>query len=159
MSHEKHDEMVQFIRDRFDPGQSLGEFLDTLDSGDEDDFGNPRPSEWEQAWREALGGPPLGGTPIPLTVVIQIDNSDDKLPQAQWARFVKDLRRVVDARCSQSHFSGSSPGEASWQDYCVVAECLAPDIPGLRLRLQDLAGKYQQDTIALTRGNTEFLRP
>ena len=88
------------------------------------------------------------------TVVIQIGNSDDKLSQSEWSRFVNALTDLVEKCCTHVHFSGHSQGDAPWQNYCVVAESEA--LAQLRLCLCGLAKEYRQDSIALTVGNTIF---
>lgn len=92
------------------------------------------------------------------TAVIQIGNSDDKLTQRDWSRFVKDVEFAVSACCGQVHFSGYSPGGESWQNFCVVAE-IDDDFGGDRLRgyLSELVTKYKQESIALIIGETEFV--
>lgn len=88
------------------------------------------------------------------TVTIQIGNSDDKLTQSRWSMFVKELNNIVTVDCGQVHFCGHSAGDAPWQNHCVVAEC--DDLGWLQARLAELAGRYDQDSIAMTAGNTVF---
>ncbi len=91
-----------------------------------------------------------------MTVVVQIGNSDDKLTQREWVQFIMDTRSLVNS-LAQIHFSGGSSPTAVWQNYCIVAE--ARSLNDLRSRLADLATRYRQDSIALTLGKTEFVRP
>ena len=90
------------------------------------------------------------------TAVIQIGNSDDKLPQAMWCQFMHRLREYLEIHTAL-HFSGASFPDSPWQNACFV--CLihkdSPDM--LRKFLKDLCNEYQQDSIALTIGDTEFV--
>jgi hypothetical protein len=88
------------------------------------------------------------------TVTIQIENTGDKLRQAEWASFVMDLGTVIERCCGQIHFCGFSAGDAPWQNHCVVAEC--DDLDWLQAILGDLATKYRQDSIAMTVGTTVY---
>ncbi|NEN88008.1 MAG: hypothetical protein F6K48_03400 [Okeania sp. SIO3H1] len=92
------------------------------------------------------------------TVVIQIGNSDDKLPQSRWHWFIKDVQQAVRMFCEQVHFNGSSAGDALYQNYCMVAEVLESREIALTQNLAHLAKKYDQDSIAVTFGETIFVK-
>lgn len=91
------------------------------------------------------------------TVVIQIGNSDDKLSQERWSKLITHLKQVVQQDIRQIHFSGGSPAEAPWQNYCLVGELLT-DVKTLKARLRELCRTYGQDSIALIYGATDFVR-
>lgn len=103
------------------------------------------------------------------TVVIQIGNTDDKLSQERWAAFVGQLERAIQ-RLGDVHFFGCSMPDSPWQNCCAVVE--VEDLvwknydwasfdewvkhvitPGLA----DLRDRYNQDSIAMTLGHTEFV--
>lgn len=89
------------------------------------------------------------------TVVIQIGNSDDKLTQQQWSDFVGETDRCVRLYAKSVHFMGCSSGEKPWQNACWVFEMATPFL--MRDRLSNLAFRYQQESIAMTEGVTEFV--
>lgn len=91
------------------------------------------------------------------TAVVQIGNSDDKLPQAAWAAFVTSAWSVCDYIGAQIHFGGFSPPAAPWQNACWVFEIDDENVDLLRARLAECAAKYRQSSIALTVGATEFV--
>lgn len=93
------------------------------------------------------------------TAVIQIGNSDDKLPQWEWSAFTQDLRRLVARICEAIHFFGYSPPEAIWQNCCVVVVLPENLLPQLDSELSKLCRAYRQDSIALTVGDTQFVPP
>jgi hypothetical protein len=97
--------------------------------------------------------------------VIQIGNSDDKLTQEQWSRFVSDVQSFVERWRFAIYFHAASAGSEPWQNACWVLD--ARDLFGepagqakdiLCQELGKLAKRYKQDSIALTLGNTEFVK-
>lgn len=97
------------------------------------------------------------------TAVIQIGNSDDKLTQADWSDFVSDVQDFIIGSGYPIHFHGLSISSAPWQNACWVLDTrnvfdkiVAIDI--LRHELSRLANMYKQDSIALTLGDTEFVK-
>lgn len=93
-----------------------------------------------------------------LTVVIQIDNSDDKLSQREWAQFCIKTNRLVRSH-GTIHFTGFSIPAASYQNAGWVVEAHAADVASLVDGLRGLADEFRQDSIAITTGETEFVRP
>jgi hypothetical protein len=91
------------------------------------------------------------------SAVIQIGNSDDKLTQMRWSEFVHDIQEALPGLTEGIHFGGGSPANAPWQNYCwcvVVEENL---LFALRDMLHVMCRRYQQESIALIVGDTEFL--
>lgn len=91
------------------------------------------------------------------TVTIQIGNSDDKLPQAQWSNFVSDIDRSVIEHCQDIHFHGFSPGNAEWQNACWVAQVMDQHLAEFKSDLMHWREKYDQDSLAFTIGETTFI--
>jgi hypothetical protein len=101
---------------------------------------------------------------MPDVAVITIGNSDDKLKQAEWSQFVSDVQDMVIYWHYPIYFHGLSVGSAPWQNACWVLD--ARDLVGetnavhiLQTELAKLAKRYKQDSIALTLGNTEMVKP
>lgn len=90
------------------------------------------------------------------TVTIQIGNTDNKLSQQDWAEFVQATHDVIHDGL-EVHFYAPSPGDAKWQNACWV--CVAEDaqIKTLTARLAPLCRDYEQDSIAVTIGETKFI--
>ena len=91
------------------------------------------------------------------TCVIQIGNSDDKLTQLQWHNFVRFTEALVNVNSRAIHFSGFSRPDADWQNACWVAEVEPSAVDGLKARLGAIAKEFNQDSIALTVGETVFV--
>lgn len=100
-----------------------------------------------------------------MTVYISIGNSDDKLTQAEWSAYVRDLLSLVDWVTDDPTDGGRLYGvwfsatDSPYQNMCVCLDP-APDWLGnFRKRLGELAAKYRQDSIAWAETpTTEFLR-
>lgn len=94
-----------------------------------------------------------------MTLTIQIGNSDDRLAQKQWSEFVNKLI----SNCQfygQIHFAGGSPNNTQWQNYCVVLQLTYDNkLDSIMGAMSNLAAEYQQDSIAVTVGQTEFVGP
>jgi len=95
------------------------------------------------------------------TVTIQIGNSDNKLSQAEWARFVHETNEEVRACCHDVHFFGSSDPFAPWQNAAWVVVCLEDEIglnsEWLKERVSKVGARYNQESVAVTVGDTEFV--
>jgi hypothetical protein len=100
---------------------------------------------------------------MPDVAVITIGNSDDKLKQAEWSQFVSAMADLVMRWRMPIHFHGCSVGSAPWQNACWVVDIKNLDHPdhlsALRYALSEIAETWRQDSIALTLGNTEMVKP
>lgn len=93
------------------------------------------------------------------TITVQIGNSDDKLTQKEWSDFVAETGKALITRTGLIHFHSCSHGGAQWQNAAWVATISSSPLGYLRGDLAALAKKFRQDSIALTVGDTEFLKP
>lgn len=92
------------------------------------------------------------------TVVIQIGNSDDKLSQADWAAFVYAMRHdAILKNCVQIHFAGAPGNAERWQNFAFVVECREEQVAPLKAAVTDIRGVFNQDSAAVTVGDTEFI--
>lgn len=92
---------------------------------------------------------------IHKTVVVQIGNTDNKLTQADWANFYNRCNNLV-SDYGIVHFSGTSLPNSPWQNACFVIEMSSMD--DLYYQLGILAKSFKQNNIALTIGDTEFVK-
>jgi hypothetical protein len=94
-----------------------------------------------------------------ITYVVQIGNSDNKLSQAEWALFIDSLSYFLADLKVQIHFFGFSNPAAPRQNCCAVFEASdsTASAQDLRSGLAGLAKKFNQDSIALTGGITQFV--
>jgi hypothetical protein len=89
-----------------------------------------------------------------MDVCIQIGNTDNKLTQKEWSEFCRAIRGMCEAH-GDVHFSGGSPADAPWQNYCV---CVSTDTPdALRNLLIKRRANHKQDSVAWLEGVTSFI--
>jgi hypothetical protein len=90
------------------------------------------------------------------TLVITIGNSDDKLTQKEWFLFWINVRDAVVQHSKQVHGEFLSASNSQYQNACWLVE---GDLsPVLRDHLAYWAAFYRQDSIAVTSGETEFVK-
>jgi len=91
------------------------------------------------------------------TVVVQIGNSDNKLRQANWARFVQRAGEIIRQYAGTIHFFGGPENWAAWQKVCWVFDCEELRVENLKVRLAETRKEFLQDSAAVTLGETEFV--
>lgn len=109
-----------------------------------------------------------------MITYISIGNTDDKLTQLEWSKFVADTRQVIDYTIcgtgpehpwGKVHGAWFSAPSDPWQNacWCVELDDGGPDFrrtPAeiLKGRLAGVATEYRQNSIAwAVAPNTEFL--
>lgn len=101
--------------------------------------------------------PPPREMPWPV-VYVGIGNSDNKLTQAKWAEFLRELYDLV--RCYPTTILGwwySGPAEP-WQNACVAFKLDPVHYKDFRAELVEMRKRYRQDSIAWAEApRTEFL--
>lgn len=91
------------------------------------------------------------------TITIQIGNSDDKLTQMEWAKFVACCEDAIEARTSQVHFAGGSSNWCAWQNFAWVIMLDPERAAELRCDLEEIRKIYRQESVAWTEGETQFV--
>ena len=90
------------------------------------------------------------------TIVIQIGNSDNKLTQCMWAHYVEYMRAAIANIVYRMHFQGGSCFDAPWQNACWVCEVDIARIDDLKAAVTHCRKQFEQDSAAVTTGETEF---
>ncbi|RLI38823.1 hypothetical protein DRO66_00610 [Candidatus Bathyarchaeota archaeon] len=91
------------------------------------------------------------------TVTILIGNSDNKLSQQRWSLYCNSVSYMVKSVLAEVHFTGGSPYCARWQNACYVGQIEDKDIPQLKKVLKEVRETYDQDSVAITISDTEFI--
>jgi len=91
------------------------------------------------------------------TVIIQIGNTDDKLPQAGWSNYVDAVRFEIGFFQVEIHFIGFSPADAHWQNACFVVNSSDEQLDLLKKGVTRIRKAFKQDSVAWTEGKTEFV--
>ena len=89
--------------------------------------------------------------------MVQIGNSDNKLRQADWARFVQRVGGIVRECATTIHFFGGPEKWAAWQKVCWVFDGEESRLMNLKVRLTEARKEFLQDSAAVTVGETEFV--
>lgn len=93
-----------------------------------------------------------------MTITLQIGNTDDRLSQLEWSRYISSvsnwIQKYCETRSASIHFFGTSPGDEPWQNACWVFDISKEDEPELSVAIMKVAGIFKQDSVAWTVGNT-----
>lgn len=91
------------------------------------------------------------------TITIQIGNSDNKLTQSEWAHYVESTKICIENTVNQVHFFGGAPNWYPWQNVAWVCIIFDECIDDLTKKLIGIRKSFNQDSIAVTIGDTEFI--
>lgn len=93
------------------------------------------------------------------TVYISIGNSDDKLTQYEWSKYVMVVRDVIRTNALAMHGEWLSLPDARWQNACWCVEVEPDKAQAMKDDLAGVAAYYRQDSIAWAVAETEFIGP
>lgn len=92
------------------------------------------------------------------TVYVSIGNSDGKLTPRQWAHFWHETNEWLQD-WAEVHGQWHSLPTMIWVNACWRVEVLEDQEQDLKLGLEALAKKYNQNSISYAVAKTEFLTP
>jgi len=87
-------------------------------------------------------------------ICILIGNTDNKLTQLEWSEYCRAVRGMCEAH-GAVHFSGGSPTDAAWQNYCVCVETDTPAV--LRRLIAKRRATHRQYAVRWLQGETQFV--
>src|SRR5678815_3120886 len=94
---------------------------------------------------------------------ITIGNSDDKLRQARWADFCREVDKALRFPTFIRHFHGHSLPNAPWQNAIwaiEMSDATEVIVDAVKEKLRRIADEFKQDSIAWTPAPfTELLIP
>ncbi len=93
----------------------------------------------------------------PITVSVQIGNSDNKLTQREWAHYCAAISEVMRESSRVIFFNGGSDWDAPWQNACWVASVDAEKMQELKQQLRQVRESFRQDSVAIVCGPTHFI--
>lgn len=91
-----------------------------------------------------------------MTIIIQIGNTDNKLTQQEWSRYCRKVDECVRHHADEIHFYGHPPGDQPWQNAAWITQMDSLGRVGLVRELGNIKREFNQDSIAITLGETEF---
>lgn len=93
-----------------------------------------------------------------VTVYVSIGNSDDKLPQREWAKFITDLNYAVSIHAREVYGQWFSEPAAPFQNMVTAFLLHVDEVGPLQRKLAKLRALYRQDSIAWAKAErTEFI--
>lgn len=92
-----------------------------------------------------------------VTVCLQIGNSDNKLTQQEWSGYAWRMDEIVTDFARERHFFGGPATTARWQNACWVFVMEKQRLEGMQRRLTEARSFYNQDSVALLVGETQFV--
>lgn len=93
------------------------------------------------------------------TFFVVIGNSDDNLEQWKWSRFIQDVFTSVKDVATTIYGEWYSLPDSEYQNACIAFDLVDSDLAELRIDLKTYCDDYDQDSIAFTEGQTEFIQP
>lgn len=94
-----------------------------------------------------------------MTYYVSIGNSDNKLTQVDWSLFQTSVLRVIQTYAEQIHGVWYSAPTSAFQNMCIGYEVYEKDRQNkIRSELRQLAYAHKQDSIALAKAETEFIK-
>lgn len=91
-----------------------------------------------------------------ITITVQIGNTDDKLKQAEWSKFIGKVEALIQSNCGV-YFSGFSNPTATWQNACWVFSIEPSEATFMHGKLKKIREDFSQDSVAWTEGDTIFI--
>mgnify|MGYP001580517744 CR=1 FL=1 len=91
------------------------------------------------------------------TISLLIGNTDNRLTQKEWSKFVEDIKFSVHCCCNTLFFFGGPPNYSEWQNVAFVFGIKDDQIPELKARVTHDRIQYQQTSAAWVEGETEFI--
>ena len=92
------------------------------------------------------------------TIIVQIGNSDNKLTQQEWSRFVENVDRIITQNADEIHFHACSEGSKPWQNACWVFDIQPNYMVDTLNELNYSRREFEQDSISWTEGETIFIK-
>jgi hypothetical protein len=90
---------------------------------------------------------------------VTIGNSDDKLPQREWANFYAAVDAVIRAEAVTVHGAWMSNPIDPWQNACWCVEIPTDYLAKVEEELSALAYRYRQESIAIAGAEVQFIEP
>lgn len=93
-----------------------------------------------------------------INVYLSIGNSDDKLSQLEWAKFITRIRADIVNHASQLHGAWFSAPDSTWQNACWCLEFASEaDMKRAREAAITIRRQYRQDSVAWAVAEPEFI--
>jgi hypothetical protein len=92
-----------------------------------------------------------------IYILVCIGNSDNKLTQQEWAKFVQVTGEMLQSYESARHFFGGSETYAPWQNVCWLCMINDAQLPEIKRNIRSLCDLYRQESAYILTGMGEFV--
>jgi hypothetical protein len=109
-------------------------------------------------WMALDGAGALPAARSGTTVYISIGNSDDKLSQVEWSKFVVGISAEVVSLATQTHGAWFSHPAVPWQNACWCVE-FASEAQEMTAKetAAEIGRRFGQESVAWATAQTEFI--
>lgn len=95
------------------------------------------------------------GSESKMYMVVSVGNSDDKLTQKEWNRFVEEMIDLL-GDVGKVHFFGGSSTFAPWQNVAWIVELREAPI-AVMAKISSIREKYKQDSAFVVCDDGHFI--
>jgi hypothetical protein len=90
-----------------------------------------------------------------MYAVVSIGNTDNRLTQKEWSRFVEDVEKAT-SEAGKLHYFGGASTWAPWQNVAWIVE-LDGNADNLECELERIRKEYNQQSAFLVVGDGRFI--
>jgi len=91
------------------------------------------------------------------TITIIAGNSDNKLPQNQWAQLTRQLYQRIACRANGFEFEGGPATDSPFQNYAWIIRINDDQAVALQEEIKAVREHFRQDSVAWIEGVTKFV--
>ena len=91
-----------------------------------------------------------------MYVTISIGNTDNKLSQEEWSRYVEEVDEILRTN-GKIHFFGGAPNWMPWQNTAWIADILPENSTTVASRLNATRVLYKQRSLFFMVGTPDFI--
>lgn len=92
-----------------------------------------------------------------ITLCVSIGNTDNKLTQYEWAKFVRAVGELLQCYETMRFFFGGSETYAPWQNVCWLVQVNDAQLPEIKASLSGIRELYKQDSAFVLWGAGELI--
>ena len=92
-----------------------------------------------------------------INILVTIGNTDNKLTQHEWAKFVRAMGEMLQCYETARHFFGGSATYDSWQNVSWLCMVNDAQLTEIKANIRNLCDLYQQDSAFVLAGMGEFV--
>lgn len=92
-----------------------------------------------------------------VQIYLAIGNSDDKLSQARWAQYMRDIHLLISLNSTHIFGEWFSAPQSEYQNACYSFSLPKKDVDEFKKQVTQTRKYFSQDSVAWTEKGPEFL--